>query len=98
MEHDPIEAELVSDGRGPEYYPVRRPLWARFLIWMGETERGQTFVTVVLGLPTMLAMGWAFSRWRWDFVIWFFSVTAAFVAGWNLARRRWLKDGWIDRL
>lgn len=73
---------------------VHLPRWRRALIWLGEHPVGYGLTSLVLGAivfaPAFLIGGW-----------WLALVVVAglsFALGWNMARRRWMREGRIDKL
>lgn len=72
--------------------PYKR--WEKAVLWLFGTQAGLS----ILAIPVCAAVVYAFVLWRWHFVGYFFVSTFSFVFGWNLARRKALRDGYIDKI
>jgi len=68
--------------------------WRRVVIWFCEDKIGLTITTVA---SMLIAFGPAFWLGMWWFAL-VIVAAVAFTVGWNAARRRWLRDGHIDKL
>lgn len=93
-QRDPSKAELVTDGQGPEYYPARRPLWARVVLWLCETQKGLALLTVAL----ISGLWVATHLWGWVSAIVFGAFLLGFLFGYWCARRAFVDDGCIPPL
>lgn len=72
--------------------PYKR--WEKAVLWLFGSEIGLT----ILAVPLIGAMAYCFWRFGWHAAGYFFVASFAFILGWNMARRKLLRDGFLNKL
>lgn len=93
---DPIEGRIVERHEQPAEvtYHVKRPAWARALLWLFETQAGLGLLTVTVILSTWVGV----ELWGWWVAVAFVTFWAGFCVGYWVARRAWIDDGVVPPL
>lgn len=73
---------------------IHLPRWRRAAIWFCENPVGYGITSLLAALVVFAPIFWVGAWWMAMIVV----AGLSFALGWNMARRKWLRDGLIDKL